>query len=245
MSVRVSASMMEETMALELPFPEEPDTFSLVPSKIIALGLNYQDHIEETGSKRPSEPVLFAKTPNVLIGHGDDIVIPVFLGGCGFDRIVVHYEAELAVVMGSRARHVKPEDAMECVLGFTCFNDVSQRNLQFSDISGWFRGKSLDTFGPVGPRIVPRDGISDPHDLEIVCRLNGRVVQHSSTSGMIFGIPETISYISRQITLEPGDIVATGTPAGVGPLSHGDSVEVEIQDIGVLRNGVRDENLSK
>jgi 2-keto-4-pentenoate hydratase/2-oxohepta-3-ene-1,7-dioic acid hydratase in catechol pathway len=129
---------------------------------------------------------------------------------------------------------------MNYVLGYTCFNDVSQRNLQFSDISGWFRGKSLDTFGPIGPRIIPAEQLTDPHDLDIQCRLNGKTVQRSNTSMMIFGIPQIIEFISKQITLEPGDIIATGTPAGVGPLSHGDVVEVEIESIGILRNRVWD-----
>jgi 2-keto-4-pentenoate hydratase/2-oxohepta-3-ene-1,7-dioic acid hydratase in catechol pathway len=228
-------------MTLRLPCPDNDTEYVLNPSKIIALGLNYQDHIDETGSERPTEPVLFAKTPNVLIGPDDEIVIPVFLKDCGFKSVVVHYEAELAVVIGRRASGVKPSQAMANVLGYTCFNDVSQRNLQFSDISGWFRGKSLDTFGPVGPRIVPAERIPDPHNLFITCRLNGSTVQHSHTSKMLFRIPETIAFISRQITLEPGDIIATGTPAGVGPLSHGDVVEVEIEGIGVLRNSVRDD----
>lgn len=226
---------------MELPFPDGSATIEIEPKKIIALGLNYQDHIDETGSTRPPEPVLFAKTPNVITGHEEDIVIPHFLTHYGFDRIVVHYEAELAVVISRRASGVRADRAMEYVLGYTCFNDVSQRNLQFSDISGWFRGKSLDTFGPVGPRVVPADRIADPHSLEIRCRLNGNTVQLSNTSRMIFRIPEMIAFISRQITLEPGDMIATGTPAGVGPLSHGDVVEVEIENIGILRNRVRDE----
>jgi 2-keto-4-pentenoate hydratase/2-oxohepta-3-ene-1,7-dioic acid hydratase in catechol pathway len=232
-----------EGCIMELPCPDESRLISLSASKIIALGLNYQDHIDETGTERPEEPVLFAKTPNVLTGHETEIVIPSFLREYGFDRPEVHYEAELAVVIGSRASRVPSKDAMKHVLGYTCFNDVSQRNLQFSDISGWFRGKSLDTFGPIGPRIATREMIPNPHALRILCRLNGRVVQDSSTSEMLFSIPQIISFISKQITLEPGDVIATGTPAGVGPLAHGDLVEVEIQDIGILRNTVRDESL--
>lgn len=228
-------------MGIELPCPDGSATCVMEPRKIIALGLNYQDHIDETGSTRPAEPVLFAKTPNVITGPEDEIVIPGFLADYGFDRIVVHYEAELAVVMSRRASNVQAGGAMEYILGYTCFNDVSQRNLQFSDVSGWFRGKSLDTFGPVGPRVVPADQIPDPHSLDIRCRLNGETVQRSNTSRMIFRIPEIIAFISRQITLEPGDIIATGTPAGVGPLSHGDVVEVEIESIGILRNRVRDD----
>ncbi len=228
---------------MELPFPDESNLFSLQGVKIIALGLNYQDHIDETGTQRPTEPVLFSKTPNVLTGHGSEIVIPAFLAKYGFGNPQVHYEAELAVVIGRRASNVRAAEWQDYVLGYTCFNDVSQRNLQFSDPSGWFRGKSLDTFGPIGPRIVPASRIPDPHALGIRCRLNGKTVQKSSTSRMLFRIPETIQFITCQITLEPGDIIATGTPAGVGNLAHGDIVEVEIDGIGILSNTVRDETI--
>jgi 2-keto-4-pentenoate hydratase/2-oxohepta-3-ene-1,7-dioic acid hydratase in catechol pathway len=231
-------------MELTLPCPDGQNLYRLKPEKIIALGLNYQDHIDETGTQRPSEPVLFSKTPNVLIGPWDHIFIPSFLGEYGFDDVVVHYEAELAVVVGKRACCIRESEAMDYVLGYSCFNDVSQRNLQFSDISGWFRGKSLDTFGPMGPRIATKKEIPDPHNLTIRCRLNGATVQESCTSKMIFGIPEILAFISRQITLVPGDIVATGTPAGVGKLSHGDNVEIEIEGIGTLSNRVRDESVS-
>lgn len=226
-----------------LPVTGRSDSFcELSPSKIIALGLNYLDHIEETGRDVPSQPILFAKTPNVLVGPGESIVIPGFLFDSGFEEVVVHYEAELAFVMGKRARKVSEEDALDHVLGLTCFNDVSQRNLQFSDASGWFRGKSLDTFGPIGPTVVPLDALGrDPHELDISCRLNGTTVQHSNTGKMLFTIPKIISFISKQITLEEGDIVATGTPSGVGPIRHGDRVEVEIEGIGVLSNPVREE----
>jgi 2-keto-4-pentenoate hydratase/2-oxohepta-3-ene-1,7-dioic acid hydratase in catechol pathway len=197
--------------------------------------------VRETGRETPREPLIFSKTPNVLIGHGQSIVIPAYLSGLGFERVTVHYEAELAVVLGRRCSRVRSSEARDAILGLTCFNDVSQRNLQFADQSGWFRGKSLDTFGPIGPRLVPLHLLPHWEDLEITCRLNGNVVQHSRTSGMIFGIPEVIEWISRQITLEPGDIIATGTPAGVGPISHGDTVEVEIEGIGVLANPVVEE----
>ncbi len=227
-------------MDIKLPCPDENNMYELKAGKIIALGLNYQDHIDETGVETPAEPILFAKTPNVLIASGEDIIIPPFLYEYGFENVIVHYEAELAIVIGRKASNVLKSEAMECILGYTCFNDVSQRNLQFSDRSGWFRGKSLDTFGPIGPRIIPAEQLPDPHNLEIQCRLNGKTVQRSSTSEMIFSIPETIAFISKQITLEPGDIIATGTPSGVGPVAHGDIVEVEIQPIGILRNRVTD-----
>jgi 2-keto-4-pentenoate hydratase/2-oxohepta-3-ene-1,7-dioic acid hydratase in catechol pathway len=133
---------------------------------------------------------------------------------------------------------------MDHILGFTCFNDVSQRNLQKGDKSGWYRGKSLDTFGPIGPVIVPMELIGDPQNLTIICRKNGQVVQHSNTRHMIFKIPEIIAFISRNFRLEPGDIIVTGTPSGVSPLQHGDVVEVEIEGIGILRNPVQAERLA-
>ncbi len=219
-------------------------SITLGTGKIIALGLNYRDHIEEMGRSCPSEPVLFAKTPNVLIGDGEPIIIPAFLDEYGFEEVVVHYEAELGVIIGKRTKSVSPGDAIESVLGYTCFNDVSQRNIQKSDVSGWFRGKSLDTFGPAGPIIVTRADIPDPGQLDILCRLNGKTVQSSSSSRMIFPVNEIISFISKQITLEEGDLIATGTPAGVGKLRHGDVVEVEIPGIGILRNPVIEEHRS-
>jgi 2-keto-4-pentenoate hydratase/2-oxohepta-3-ene-1,7-dioic acid hydratase in catechol pathway len=225
-------------MPVKLGIAGTDSSIVLGTGKIIALGLNYRDHIAEMGRSIPSEPVLFAKTSNVLIGDGEPIIIPAFLYEYGFEEVIVHYEAELGVIIGKRIRSVSPEEALESVLGYTCFNDVSQRNIQKSDVSGWFRGKSLDTFGPVGPVVVTGTDISDPGKLDILCRLNGKTVQSSSTSNMIFPVNEIISFISKQITLEQGDLIATGTPAGVGNLRHGDVVEVEIPGIGILRNPV-------
>jgi 2-keto-4-pentenoate hydratase/2-oxohepta-3-ene-1,7-dioic acid hydratase in catechol pathway len=223
--------------------------YRLAPSKIIALGLNYLDHIAESqsvnvqgfGRERPKEPVLFPKTPNVLVGPGEPILIPAFLEDYRFEEPRVDYEAELAFVVRDRCRHVPAEESWEHILGFTCFNDVSQRNLQRSDASGWWRGKSLDTFGPVGPRLAAREELGDPQDLAIRCRLNGRVVQESRTRHMIFSIPQILAFVSRNFTLEAGDLISTGTPSGVGPLAHGDTVEVEIEGIGTLSNPVREE----
>ncbi len=223
--------------------------YRLAPSKIIALGLNYLEHIAESqsvrvqgfGQEKPKEPVLFPKTPNVLIGPGEAIVIPAFLEDYRFEEPRVDYEAELAFVVADRCRHVPEEEAWEHILGFTCFNDVSQRNLQRTDASGWWRGKSLDTFGPVGPRVVSRSELGDPQDLAIRCRLNGRVVQESRTARMIFPIPRILAFVSRNFTLEAGDLISTGTPSGVGPLQDGDTVEVEIEGIGTLSNPVREE----
>jgi len=235
---------------IQLPIAQSSKTYTLAPTKIIALGLNYKDHIAESHSVNvqgftkdtPEEPVLFPKTPNVLIGNWEKIIIPAFLQDYNFKDPRVDYEAEMAFIISKKAKNVAPENAYDYILGFTCFNDVSQRNLQTGDRSGWFRGKSLDTFGPIGPELVPRDLLKDPQNLNISCRLNGKTVQKSNTKYMIFPIPEIIAFVSKNFTLMPGDIICTGTPAGVGPLKHGDIVEVEIEGIGVLRNKVEEEN---
>jgi len=222
------------------------------PSKIIALGLNYRDHIAESASVKvrgfdhevPTEPVLFAKTPNVLVGPGEPIVIPAFLKRYHFPEPRVDHEAELAILVADRCKDVPEDQVWQHVLGFTCFNDVSQRNIQNSDRGGWFRGKSFDTFGPVGPRVVPLEAIGDPQDLVICCRVNGRVVQESNTRHMIFSVVQILAFVSSNFTLEAGDLIVTGTPSGVGPLHHGDVVEVEIEKIGILRNPVVEEDRS-
>ena len=239
-----------------LPFrgsgaPGEPASVELRPSKIIAIGLNYRAHVEESPSiltrptdapKPPTAPILFAKTPNVLAGPRSPIVIPAaLLAEEGFASPRTDYEAELAVVIGRRCRNVAAAEALDYVLGYSCFNDVSQRDIQNADRSGWFRGKSFDGFGPIGPAVVARELLPEPNDLAIECRLNGKVVQRGSTADMIFSVRELIAYISRNFTLEPGDIIATGTPSGVGPLKAGDEVEVEIEGIGVLSNPVVEE----
>jgi len=234
-----------------LPVRGKSDPYVVNPTKIIALGLNYRDHIAESHSVRvrgftseiPEEPILFPKTPNVLIGPGDPVIIPGFLEDYHFDELRTDYEAELAIIVKDKCRNITQQDAMNCVLGFTCMNDVSQRNLQTKDRSGWFRGKSLDTFGPIGPQIVAPEDLSDPQDLRIQCRLNGDTVQDSNTKHMIFTIPEIIAFVTRNFTLMPGDIIVTGTPSGVGPIKHGDIVEVEIEEIGTLRNPVIQERV--
>ena len=223
--------------------------YTVAPSKIIALGLNYRDHIAESESVKvqgftkdiPEEPVLFPKTPNVLIGPDQPIVIPAITRGYGFAEFRMDYEAELAFFILDRCKDVQPQDAWQHIYGFTCFNDVSQRNIQNTDRSGWFRGKSFDTFGPVGPCVVGREEIGDPQNLKIQCRLNGKTVQSSSTRHMIFSIPQILSFVSRNFTLEAGDLICTGTPSGVGPLQAEDVVEVEIEGVGILRNPVQEE----
>jgi 2-keto-4-pentenoate hydratase/2-oxohepta-3-ene-1,7-dioic acid hydratase in catechol pathway len=232
-----------------LPVFGRSQSFEVNPSKIVALGLNYLSHIAESHSVKvrgfteeaPEEPILFPKTPNVLIGPGERIVIPAFLLEYRFEDLRTDYEAELAVIIGKKCRNITPDKAFEHVLGYTCFNDVSQRNIQTGDRSGWFRGKSLDTFGPIGPQIVLHEDIGDPQGLRIQCRLNGATVQDASTSQMIFPVNDMIAFISKNFTLMPGDVIATGTPSGVGPIHHGDVVEIEIEKIGVLSNPVVEE----
>ncbi len=211
--------------------------FGRAEPKIVCVGLNYSDHTGETKMEAPKAPLLFGKFANALCGDGDAIVLP---DGAGH----VDAEAELAVVIGRTASRVPADEAFEYVAGYTCANDVSERDMQFGD-GQWFRGKSLDTFCPVGPRIVPRDEL-DPADLRIQQRLNGETLQDSRTSLLIFDIPTLIAYITEAITLEPGDLILTGTPQGVGifrdpkiALADGDVVEIEIEGIGVLRNDVR------
>ncbi|MGC8491505.1 MAG: fumarylacetoacetate hydrolase family protein [Syntrophobacteraceae bacterium] len=232
-----------------LPVSGKSQSYRVQPSKIIALGLNYRSHIAESHSVKvsgfteeiPKEPILFPKTPNVLTGPGKPIVIPAFLLDYGFEDLRVDYEAELAVIIGKKCKNIKAAEAFDYIFGYTCINDVSQRNIQSGDRSGWFRGKSLDTFGPVGPRIVLQEEIGDPQSLEIRCRLNGKTVQEANTSQMIFPVAFQVEFISKNFTLMPGDIIATGTPAGVGRIGHGDVVEVEIEKIGVLSNPVVEE----
>lgn len=231
-----------------LPVAGSGERYRVAPSKIIALGLNYRDHIAESASVRvqgfasqePSEPVLFPKLPSCLVGPDQAIELPPIVKTYSFDDPRTDYEAELALIIGSECSNVAPAQAMAYVFGYTCMNDVSQRNIQNGDRSGWFRGKSFDTFGPIGPVVVPAERMGDVQDLDIECRLNGETVQSSNTKHMIFPVAASVSFISRNFTLYPGDIILTGTPAGVGPLAHGDVVEVEISRIGVLRNRVVD-----
>ncbi len=231
---------------IKLKIKGTKEEYAIEPSKIVAIGLNYREHIAESQSVKvkgfdpeiPSEPILFAKTPNVLLGPGEAIVIPKFLQEYNFDNIRVDHEAELAFIVKDRCKNVSVEKAMDHIFGFTCMNDVSQRNIQHSDKSGWFRGKSLDTFGPIGPEVVLTEDIGDPQALDIQCRLNGKVVQDSNTRNMIFPVAELLAFISKNFTLEPGDIVVTGTPSGVSPIKGGDTVEVEIEKIGILSNPV-------
>lgn len=234
---------------ISLPIANSNKNYKVNPTKIIALGLNYHTHIAENKSVNvqgftgevPKEPVLFSKTPNVLIPSGEPVIIPAFIKDYNFSNPRVDYEAELALIISRQCKNVSAEKAYDYILGYTCFNDVSQRNFQKDDKSGWFRGKSLDTFGPIGPHLVLAEDLPDPMNLDLKCRLNGKTVQESNTKYMIFNINEIISFVSKNFTLEPGDIILTGTPAGVGPLQGGDTVEVEIEKIGILSNPVVEE----
>jgi 2-keto-4-pentenoate hydratase/2-oxohepta-3-ene-1,7-dioic acid hydratase in catechol pathway len=240
---------MENHMSVKLPIYNSNEFYNVNPQKIIALGLNYRDHIAESVSMKtkgvtdeiPAEPILFSKTPNVLIPTGEPIVIPKFLKSYQFKQIRTDYEAELAFIMKNRCKNILEGEAYQQILGFTCMNDVSQRNFQTSDKSGWFRGKSLDTFGPIGPILVRKEDLDDPQNLRIICRLNGKIVQDSNTKNMIFSIPEIVAFVSRNFTLEAGDVISTGTPSGIGSIKHGDMVEVEIEGIGILKNPVIEE----
>jgi len=216
----------------------EPDGLPIPrPGKIICVGLNYRDHAKESGLELPSAPLLFAKWPSALIGDGRAIELPDTSNE-------VDYEAELGVVVGRGGRRISEGQALEHVAGYLCLNDVSARDVQFADRQ-WTRGKSFDTFCPVGPRLIPPEQVGDPQDLRVRCFVNGEMMQDGSTRDMIFGVAEIIAHASRSITLEIGDVIATGTPAGVGwartPqrfLQDGDIVAVEIERVGTLSNPV-------
>jgi 2-keto-4-pentenoate hydratase/2-oxohepta-3-ene-1,7-dioic acid hydratase in catechol pathway len=199
------------------------------PSKVVCVGRNYRAHAEELGNEMPTEPLLFLKAPSTIVGGGDYIELPPLS-----ER--VEHEGELAVVIGRRTRRLhESADPLSYVLGYTCLNDVTARDLQRRDVQ-FTRAKSFDTFCPVGPFVVTD---LDPLDLKVETRVNGETRQSGRTSQMAFPVPRLIRYISHCMTLEPGDVIATGTPAGVGPLRAGDTVEVEVEGVGVLSNTVR------
>jgi len=212
----------------------------IVPVNILALGINYKKHGDETAMSYPDQPILFLKATSSLTGHESPIILP----SAGPDH--VDYEAELACVIGRQAKNISPADAMDYIFGYTCANDVSARDWQFEKQKGqWARGKSFDTFCPLGPWMVTKDEIANPDDLSIRAVLNGRTVQEASTSEMIFNLSTVVSSLSRSMTLLPGTVILTGTPEGVGftrkpPLflKDGDVVSIEIEKIGTLTNGV-------
>jgi len=214
-------------MRISLVRGNSTEQLDLVPSKIIGIGLNYRAHALEMGKGLPEEPLMFLKPRSAMIASGDTIERPA-----GYER--VDYEGELGVVIGQHARRVPRERALDVVLGYCCCNDVSVRDLQKKDIQ-YTRAKGFDTFCPIGPRIVA--GL-DPSKLALRTRLNGVVRQDSSTSDLIFDVPTLIAFVSAHMTLEFGDVISTGTPSGVGNMSPGDEVEIEIEGIGILKNPV-------
>ncbi|HKO97061.1 MAG TPA: fumarylacetoacetate hydrolase family protein [Pyrinomonadaceae bacterium] len=221
-------SVMDSRTESEIPVAEVTMLAPVTPSKIVCVGRNYREHAAELGNKMPDEPLLFLKPPSAVISHGSSIVLPP-------ESQQVEHEGELGVVIGRRASKLQADDdPLSYVLGYTCVNDVTARDLQRKDVQ-FTRGKSFDTFCPVGPSIVT--GL-DPQQLSVTTRVNGIVKQQGQTSDMAFPVPFLIQYISNIMTLLPGDLIATGTPAGVSPMKPGDVVEVEIAEIGVLRNSI-------
>ncbi|UCC68316.1 MAG: fumarylacetoacetate hydrolase family protein [Armatimonadota bacterium] len=204
------------------------------PPRIIALGLNYAAHAEETGKKPPKEPIFFVKASTAVIGPGEPVVCPRRVGR-------IDHEVELAVVIGIEGRRISRRRAMNHVAGYTILNDVTARDMQARDMAAsqpWFLSKSFDTFAPMGPCIALPDEIENPGSLDLSLRVNGELKQKSNTRDLIFDVPELIHRLSRYLTLEPGDIISTGTPSGISPLEPGDVMKAEIENIGVLRNPV-------
>jgi 2-keto-4-pentenoate hydratase/2-oxohepta-3-ene-1,7-dioic acid hydratase in catechol pathway len=208
----------------------------LRPPKIVALGLNYALHAKEGKAAVPQEPIIFMKAGSSVIGPGETVRLPQGLGR-------MDHEVELAVIIGHRATAVKKRDALKHVAGYTILNDVTARELQAKDIEKkhpWFRSKSFDTFTPMGPWIVTPDEVGTPVHLDLECRVNGKMRQKSNTRSMVFDIPTQIEFISQHITLEPGDVLSTGTPHGIGPIKDGDEIVCRIEKIGELKNPVKD-----
>ncbi|MFS0750393.1 fumarylacetoacetate hydrolase family protein [Oceanobacillus sp. 1P07AA] len=207
------------------------------PGKLVCVGNNYMDHCIEQDVEPPKKPMIFSKWASCIIGPDDVIKLPE-------ESVQVDYEAELAVVIGKKGKNITEEEALDYVFGYTIINDVSARDIQFEDVQ-WVRGKSYDTFAPIGPVIVTKDDIENPHQLDITLELNGEKLQDSNTTNLIFDIPYIISYLSKGFTFEPGDIIATGTPHGVGVfrdpqvfLKSGDTCKIEIENIGILENTI-------
>jgi 2-keto-4-pentenoate hydratase/2-oxohepta-3-ene-1,7-dioic acid hydratase in catechol pathway len=210
------------------------------PTKIICLGTNYLDHVEETGLEIPEEPLIFPKTLNCLVTDTQPIIYPQYLhNNRRYNR--VDYEVELAFIVKDKCKNVLAVNVYNHILGYTVFNDVTARKMQTRDIVSrkpWFRSKSFDSFAPIGPLIKTIDEIRDPHNLDIELKVNGEIKQSSNTKHLLFKIPETFEYITKLFTMEPGDIIATGTPGGIGPIQPGDLIEAKIEKIGTLTNKV-------
>jgi len=230
---------LQESGRMQAHVLQEPTHFlqPLRPGKIIAIGRNYAAHVKEFDNQMPEEPIFFAKSPTACIGPERPIVVRDWFGR-------VDHEGELAVIIGQEVKDVAPELAQACIAGYTLINDVTAREMQRADMEKgqpWYRSKNLDTFCPMGPTVALPEAVNWPVELDITVRVNGETRQKSNTRMFLFKLETVISYISRHMTLEPGDVIATGTPEGVGPLRPGDVVEVEVPEIGVLRNPVAGE----
>ena len=224
---KIERLRLPETIQFDVPISR--------PSKIIAIGRNYAEHVKELKHDMPDELCFFCKAPTAVIPHEADIVIPDWYDG------QVDYEAELGLIIGKTAYRVPAEDALMYLAGYTIVNDVTARSMQKKDLekqNPWFRSKSMDTFCPVGPYLVPVDALDDPQQLDIKLMINGQMKQKANTKLMMFKVPEIIAEISKFMTLNPGDIIATGTPAGVGSIQDGDVIEITITGLGTLKNTV-------
>lgn len=222
--------------ALRLPSDIEVDAPITRPNKIIGIGRNYKAHAVELDHKLPDRPLFFCKAPSSILPSGKHIMIPAWIEGR------VDHEAELALVIGREGRDIPEHQAMTHIAGYTLLNDITARDMQKSDLAAglpWFRSKSIDTFCPIGPGILPADLVNDPHQLELCLSVNGEKRQHANTQDMLFKIPALVAEISRYMTLSPGDIIATGTPEGVGPIGDGDVIEITLTGLDPLKNTVK------
>lgn len=225
---KIESIRLPDSVEYDLPIP--------LPSKIVAIGRNYKKHVKELNHKLPDEPIFFCKASSSLLAHKAEIIIPDWL-----DSRVDH-EAELGLVIGKSCKSVQESEAMEYVAGYTIVNDITARSMQKADLgegNPWFRSKSIDTFCPLGPYLVPVDAIKNPQNLQITLTVNGEVRQDGNTADMIFPIPKLIATVSQYMTLNAGDIIATGTPDGVGPIQSGDQIEITIEELGTLVNTVQ------
>ncbi|MBN1293104.1 MAG: fumarylacetoacetate hydrolase family protein [Candidatus Latescibacteria bacterium] len=227
----ISKHSLSEDLAISDDYSVNPP---LYPGKIIALGNNYRKHIEEMNQKLPEKPVLFGKWPSTVIGHGDAIVKPSWIGS-------MSYEAELAFIIGKPAKNVSASEAMNYIAGYTCLNDITARDIQRHDLPAglpWMPSKNFDTFTPMGPCVLLAEMVKDPVEIDVKSTVNGELRQNGNTRDFIFDIPTVLEYISKIMTLEPGDVVTTGTPEGVGAIEPGDVVEITCGGIGTLSNHV-------
>ena len=237
---RATAILLETGKLEDLLLPPFAPRLAPIPrpNRILAIGRNYAEHAKELGNAVPDEPVVFLKASQSVIGPDQEVFLPDWVGR-------VDYEGELLVVLGSGGKNISEDDAMSCVVGYTCFNDITARE-KSKILQGkghpWFLAKNLDTFGPLGPHLVTVDALPDPTNIGVSLRVNGETRQEGRTNQMIHSIPKLIAYLSRWFALEKGDVIATGTPPGVGPLVVGDLVEVEVEGVGILRSAVSAES---